>query len=379
MSFARGVVVGCLATAGLVTLPKVLEGYGTFLPSAASPPRVESPEEVQAAAEKLKEAEILAYGKPEGGRIKRILGNHILEYDCSHKIPVWVAQHLTASSLKGEADRRFSEFRSDPQIPPMFSAQNADYRGSGWSRGHMAPAGDNKLSQDAMNNTFYLSNILPQDIQNNGGFWNRMEIYCRDLTKSFDDVWVTSGPLFLPTKGEDGKKSVTYQVIGENEVSVPSHLYKVIIAKKNDQLVTGSFVVPNKPIGYSHHLKEFQVPMEYVEKKAGVRFHSSLERSQAENLCEVTGCNMMTKAELDQYIFLRRLRRANNLKKLEKIWKEIQEKEVPINAALTEVYQKYSVEFAKAQTCPVDQKQEPKKSDIACDNSDVKKAASSGG
>lgn len=372
-------MVGCLATAGLVTLPKVLEGYGTFLPSAASPPRVESPEEVQATAEKLKEAEILAYGKPEGGRIKRILGNHVLEYDCSHKIPVWVAQHLTASSLKGEADRRFSEFRSDPQIPPMFSAQNADYRGSGWSRGHMAPAGDNKLSQDAMNNTFYLSNILPQDIQNNGGFWNRMEIYCRDLTKSFDDVWVTSGPLFLPTKGEDGKKSVTYQVIGENEVSVPSHLYKVIIAKKNDQLVTGSFVVPNKPIGYSHHLKEFQVPMEYVEKKAGVRFHSSLERSQAENLCEVTGCNMMTKAELDQYIFLRRLRRANNLKKLEKIWKEIQEKEVPINAALTEVYQKYSVEFAKAQTCPVDQKQEPKKSDIACDNSDVKKAASSGG
>lgn len=42
-------MVGCLATAGLVTLPKVLEGYGTFLPSAASPPRVESPEEVQAA------------------------------------------------------------------------------------------------------------------------------------------------------------------------------------------------------------------------------------------------------------------------------------------------------------------------------------------
>lgn len=76
-----------------------------------------------------------------------------------------------------------------------------------------------------MNNTFYLTNILPQDIHNNGGFWNRMEIYCRDLTKSFDDVWVTSGPLFLPTKGEDGKKIVTYQVFGNTDTYTHAHTH----------------------------------------------------------------------------------------------------------------------------------------------------------
>ncbi|XP_074900934.1 nuclease EXOG, mitochondrial isoform X2 [Buteo buteo] len=93
----------------------------------------------------------------------------------------------------------------------MFSAVNEDYLGSGWSRGHMAPAGDNKFSTRAMAETFYLSNIVPQNYENNAGFWNRMEMYCRELTERFEDVWVVSGPLTLPQTNDDGKKSVTYQ------------------------------------------------------------------------------------------------------------------------------------------------------------------------
>lgn len=64
-----------------------------------------------------------------------------------------------------------------------------------------------------MNDTFLLSNIVPQDIDNNGGFWNRFEIYCREhLPQQFKEVRVISGPLFLPDAGEDGKKFVRYQV-----------------------------------------------------------------------------------------------------------------------------------------------------------------------
>lgn len=66
-----------------------------------------------------------------------------------------------------------SNFCPDPAVPAMFSATNEDYRKSGWSRGHMAPAGNNKHDQTAMDETFYLTNILPQDIENNSGFWNR--------------------------------------------------------------------------------------------------------------------------------------------------------------------------------------------------------------
>lgn len=57
----------------------------------------------------------------------------------------------------GNADRRHCKFRPDPNIPLMFSAVNEDYLGSGWSRGHMAPAGDNKFSTVGILSYFFLN------------------------------------------------------------------------------------------------------------------------------------------------------------------------------------------------------------------------------
>merc|ERR1719419_2130060 len=145
-----------------------------------------------------------------------------------------------------------------------------------------------------MNQTFYLSNVVPQDLDNNGGYWNRLEIYCRDLAKLYDDVWITSGPLWLPTEplksekseenikeiGESGKngtnsnekekirrvrpprpspKLVSYQVIGPNEVSVPTHLYKVVLVSSPSlpSPLVAAFVVPNLPVE-DLHLTQFQ-------------------------------------------------------------------------------------------------------------------------
>ena len=72
-------------------------------------------------------------------------------------------------------------------------------------------AGDNKCDQESMNETFFLSNILPQNYENNANFWYRMEVFCRNLTKQFSDVYVISGPLWLPCQ-QDGKKIVQYEV-----------------------------------------------------------------------------------------------------------------------------------------------------------------------
>ena len=60
------------------------------------------------------------------------------------------------------ANRKQSKFRPDPSVPPSLRAENGDFWTSGWSRGHMAPAGNNKHCQDAMDDTFLLSNIVPQ-------------------------------------------------------------------------------------------------------------------------------------------------------------------------------------------------------------------------
>ncbi len=76
-----------------------------------------------------------------------------------------------------------------------------------------------------MNETFYLSNILPQDLDNNAGFWNRFEMYCRDLTKKFANVWIVSGPVIMPNVTEDGRKFVKYQVLSSFFFILFSTLY----------------------------------------------------------------------------------------------------------------------------------------------------------
>ncbi|KAG7167754.1 nuclease EXOG, mitochondrial-like [Homarus americanus] len=360
-----GVVAGCLSAVGLTSITK-LWTYTAEVPVETSllssdpagvsflsrSSRDENSEAIIGPDDDPRLSQILSYGWPEGGRIKRTFKNHVLEYDCARRTPTWVAEHLTAEFLKGTANRQASRFKMDPHIPEEFSAFNSDYRGSGWSRGHMTPAGDNKMSQESMDETFYLTNIVPQNFENNGGFWNRFEIYCRDLTQSFKDVWVTSGPLFLPTEEENGKKIVKYEVIGDSEVSVPTHLYKVIVAKNGNETVTGSFIVPNKPIDYSHHLKEFQVSMNYLERKAGVKFYTNLNRELAGDLCEQNGCNLLTKTQTDQFVFTQRLKKVPNLKKLTKLWQEIQDKEIPVNKKMQDIYQRRLLELPDEKSSP---------------------------
>ena len=110
------------------------------------------------------------YGRPELPVSFHLYKEHSLVYDHSRKIPSWTADTITSKGVSSNiANRKKSTFRPDPAIPPNFSSANDDYRNSGWSRGHIVPAGNKKYSQEAMDDTFYLTNIVPQDLDNNCG------------------------------------------------------------------------------------------------------------------------------------------------------------------------------------------------------------------
>uniref|UniRef100_A0A6J0SNS6 Nuclease EXOG, mitochondrial isoform X1 n=1 Tax=Pogona vitticeps TaxID=103695 RepID=A0A6J0SNS6_9SAUR len=291
------------------------------------------------------------YGFPAAGTQTRYYTNHALSYDQTKRIPKWVIEHISKHKTLGNADRKHCKFRPDPNISPVFSAMNEDYIRSGWSRGHMAPAGDNKYSPKAMAETFYLSNIVPQNYENNAGFWNRVEMYCRELTERFEDVWIVSGPLILPQMEEDGKKRVTYQVIGKDEVAVPSHLYKVILARRSEAstepLALGAFVVPNNPIGFDHQLLEFQVSLEALERMSGLVFFPLVNKSKdVRDICEVDTCKLMDLEEFTLYISARKLQNARTLEKLEKIMSDLQRKGIKPDEYFLKVYEKKKEELA---------------------------------
>ncbi|XP_061442986.1 nuclease EXOG, mitochondrial isoform X2 [Rhineura floridana] len=299
----------------------------------------------------MTESVLEKYGFPAAGTQIRYYTNHALSYDQAKRVPRWVIEHISKHKTLGNADRQHCKFRPDPSIPSMFSAMNEDYIGSGWSRGHMAPAGDNKYSPKAMAETFYLSNIVPQNYENNAGFWNRIEMYCRELTERFEDVWIVSGPLTLSQVDDDGRKKVVYQVIGKDDVAVPSHLYKVILARRSetstDPLVLGAFMVPNDPISFDHQLLEFQVSIEDLERTSGLVFFPQVNKAKdVRNICEVDTCKLIDLEEFTLYITTRKLQSARTLERLGKIMSELQEKGIKPNDYLLKVYQKKAEELA---------------------------------
>ncbi|XP_042570859.1 nuclease EXOG, mitochondrial-like [Cyprinus carpio] len=216
---------------------------------------------------------------------------------------------------------------------------NTDYLRSGWSRGHMAPAGDNKSSEPVFL-VFVFVGAACDDV------FLRLEMYCRDLTQSFSHVWIVSGPLLLPRTLENGSRTVCYQLIGKDDVAVPTHLYKVILAQNDsspDSLALGAFVVPNAPIGFERPLTEFQVSLSDLERMSGLTFLSSPfvaveRRERLKNLCDVDSCQLIDLERFTLYISGRKVASARTLARLEKIMTELKDAGVTPDHYLSNLY-----------------------------------------
>jgi endonuclease G len=134
------------------------------------------------------------------------------------KTPVYVVQRLNRAAIDDADEKRTNKFFADARLPRGERAEVDDYKRSGYSRGHMAPAGDMPTAQ-AMAQSFSLANMVPQAIKHNSGPWARIEKDTRSYAhRAQGDVYVFTGPVF------DAKSSA----IGDGRVLVPSHLYKLV-------------------------------------------------------------------------------------------------------------------------------------------------------
>ncbi len=156
------------------------------------------------------------YGVPE-----QILyrSEYIVSYNKNNKIPNWVAWHLTANHTDGHVKRPGNAWHEDLDVPYP-RATIADYKGSGWTRGHMCPTGDNKWDSNAMYETFLFTNCCPQNANLNSGAWNQIEISCRRWAEKYGDIYIVCGPILFRQE---------HEVIGENKVVVPEAFFKIIV------------------------------------------------------------------------------------------------------------------------------------------------------
>jgi len=246
---------------------------------------------------------VLKYGLTPPIADVNLTPSHTSSYNRQTRNPHWVAEHFTPQSLaQNNGSRRNSAFYEDATVPPMFRAKLHDYFRSGYDRGHQVPAADAKWSQDAMDSTFVLSNMCPQVGDGfNRDYWAHFEEFCRNLTKQYPSVRVVTGPLYLPKQYPDGKWRVSYEVIGNPpNIAVPTHFYKVIYGEEAFNSPTGrvalaAFVLPNTEIPNSKSLKEFEVPLEAVERASGLTFADKLPVERRKRLCTEVNCEILVR------------------------------------------------------------------------------------
>ena len=211
---------------------------------------------------------------------------YVLLHSAEDKIPRWVAEYVTAAQLAGKATR--GGFAPDPELPEGERAELSDYRGSGYDRGHCAPAG-NYGDQRLKDETFYLSNMTPQNPKLNQQLWRELEDRTREWVATRGGAYEMTGGFFYDPAEEDPRTAdghVQYQWIGENRVAVPTHYYKIIIARHPRTRVYESiaFVAENKPYQRPFNFSALITSVDWIEERTGINFMPNLTKTDEARL-----------------------------------------------------------------------------------------------
>jgi endonuclease G len=198
-----------------------------------------------------------------------------LLYNETNEQANWVAYELTKEETNKVFDRT-DKFLQDPQVATG-TANDQDYSGSGYDRGHLAPAADMGWSSTTMAESFYYSNMSPQLPAFNRGIWKKLEELVRGWAVEYDSLYIVTGPVLTTGLGS----------IGTDKVSVPNYFYKVVLDYAEPDIKGIGFIIPNA--GSSEPLQDFTMTIDSVEKFTGIDFYPSLPDYQ-EKLIEKTLC-----------------------------------------------------------------------------------------
>lgn len=196
---------------------------------------------------------------------------YTVSYNSFYKTPNWVAWELTRKETEGE-EGRTNKFLPDPELPEP-RVTTSDYTRSGYDRGHMAPAADMKWSRQAMKESFYMSNICPQNRKLNRDDWGDLEESCRKWAEKYGTVHIACGPIY------DTKSP---KRIGKSRVAVPDRFFKVVLIYNRKNPMAMGFLFDNK----AHHqnLKNYMVTVDKVEEETGLDFFPKVPDSIEEHI-----------------------------------------------------------------------------------------------
>ena len=147
-----------------------------------------------------------------------------LSYNMTTNCPNWVAWELTGQEAESNEIKRIDSFKPDKQIPKSNRVYPAEYKNSGYDKGHMCPAADMKWSTQSMEDSFYMTNMCPQSPTLNRQWWQHLEDACRRWAMNDGRIYICCGPVYY---GEN-KTFIGNKVL----VQVPDAFFKVVVSLK---------------------------------------------------------------------------------------------------------------------------------------------------
>jgi endonuclease G len=223
--------------------------------------------------------DIMKYGYP-GYAMLRHREGYVVSYDARNRVPIWVAERLNAERLAPNVPRENMTFNIDESLPEHARSLSTDYEGGNHVRGRLAAAANHQNSKLRLEETYLLSNVAPQiGARFRQVFWVKFEKQVREWAAQTRDLYVFTGPLYIPSKGADGRMYVSYEVIGENHVAVPTHFFKVMISEKGRNADVQAFIVPHRNLEGPVRFSDYLVSVDEVERLSGLDFFSSMPES----------------------------------------------------------------------------------------------------
>lgn len=216
------------------------------------------------------------------------LPQYHLSYNNERGTPNWVAWHLSNEWL-GNIPRQ-NDFRDYAELPlEFFIAQEYDYSGSGFNRGHCCPSGDRKCSEEFNSNTFYMINIIPQAPNHNQIPWRILEEYCRTLVDEGKELYIIMGNYGKGGIGENGYATS----IADGYITVPASIWKIIIVLDKgtddlDRIDTNTRIITvdiaNTQLASDSHWGNYRLSIDDLEERIGYDFLSNLDTHLQENI-----------------------------------------------------------------------------------------------
>ena len=211
---------------------------------------------------------------------------YALLHSSEDRIPVFVCERLTVEALNGTFPRPDPEpFHEDQSLPANERATLADYRGSGYDRGHLAPSADFAHDQELQAESFALSNMVPQvGVGFNRSTWAALEEQVREWLRARGGGWVISGSIFHDPAEADPATAdgwVEFERIGPNQVAVPTHLFKIVVAEVAGRVEALAFVMANERHADTQAFRRAIESIDWIEAATGIDFMPQLGAEDA--------------------------------------------------------------------------------------------------